>query len=176
MLSGAVPGHNLRHQDQEKNDLLLLQPDSSLCAHRLHGCSWLHPPTWLGREAFLRWENPPLSIKRPQSYLCKICVHQCLNPIETSNRRRENYYDKGKFNLAEKKPRRVIRKVEDLADISGEIGKEIRWGGGGEEVAVIGLLVITKVFRCNSPSFTYGISRQCFGHHADHVPANTIVR
>ena len=75
------------------------------------------------------------------------------------------------MNLAEKKPRRVIRKVEDLADISGEIGREIR-----EKVAVIGLLVITKVFRCNSPSFTYGISRQCFGHHADHVPANTIVR
>ena len=75
--------------------------------------------------------------KTPQSYLCKICVHQCLNPIETSNRRRENYYDKGKFNLAEKKPRRVIRKVEDLPDISGEIGREIRGGwGGGEEVAV----------------------------------------
>jgi hypothetical protein len=37
-----------------------------------------------------------------------------------------NSRHKGKFNLAEKKPRRVIRKVEDLADISGGIGKEIR--------------------------------------------------
>ena len=83
-----------------------------------------------------------------------------------------NSCHKGKFNLAEKKPRRVIRKVEDLADKSGEIGKEIRGG----EVAAIGLLVITKVFRCNSPSFTYGISRQCFGHHADHIPSNTTVR
>ena len=37
-----------------------------------------------------------------------------------------NSCHKGKFNLGEKKPRRVIRKVEDLADKSGEIGKEIR--------------------------------------------------
>ena len=79
------------------------------------------------------------------------------------------------MNLAEKKPRRVIRKVEDLADISGEIGRDLRQGGG-EKVAVIGLLVITKVFRCNSPSFTYGISRQCFGHNADNIPSNTTVR
>lgn len=56
-----------------------------------------------------------------------------------------NSWHKGKLNLAEKKPRRVIRKVEDLPDISGEIGREIR-GGGGEEVAAIGLLVITKSF------------------------------
>ena len=54
-----------------------------------------------------------------------------------------NSWHKGKLNLAEKKPRRVIRKVEDLPDISGEIGREIR---GGEEVAAIGLLVITKSF------------------------------
>ena len=65
VLSRALPGHNLHHQAASKNLVLLLQPDSSLRAHRLHGCSWLHPPTWLGREAFLRWENPPMSIKRP---------------------------------------------------------------------------------------------------------------
>ena len=70
--------------------------------------------------------------KKPQTSLCKICVHQGLNPIETSNRRREILLGipatKGKLNLAEKKPRRVIRKVEDLPDISGEIGSRIRRG------------------------------------------------
>ena len=43
-----------------------------------------------------------------------------------------NFCHKGKSNLAEKKPRRVIQKVEDLPDISGEISREIR---GGEEGA-----------------------------------------
>ena len=57
VLSGALPGHNLHHQAASKNLVLLLQPDSSLRAHRLHGCSWLHPPTRLGREAFLGWET-----------------------------------------------------------------------------------------------------------------------
>ena len=73
--------------------------------------------------------------KKAQASLCKICVHQGLNPIETSNRREILLgipATKGKLNLAEKKPRRVIRKVEDLPDISGEIGREIR---GGEEGA-----------------------------------------
>ena len=71
-----------------------------------------------------------------------------LKPHRNQQQKKKNIIThsrhKGKFNLAEKKPRRVIRKVEDLPDISGEIGREIR--GGGEGVAAIGLLVITKSF------------------------------
>ena len=51
MLSRALPGHHLHHQDPAEDDVLLLQSDRALPPHLLDGHPWLHSPTRLGREA-----------------------------------------------------------------------------------------------------------------------------
>ena len=55
VLSRAIPRHHLHHQDQTADCVLLLQPDSSLCAHRLHGSPGIYPPARLRRETLIRW-------------------------------------------------------------------------------------------------------------------------
>ena len=53
MLSGAVPGHHLHHQDPPEDALLLLQPDRALSADRLHGGAGLHAAPGLRGEALV---------------------------------------------------------------------------------------------------------------------------
>ena len=55
VLPRPLPRHHLHPQDPPANPLLLLQPDSSLCADRLYGGPGLHPPARLRGEAFTRW-------------------------------------------------------------------------------------------------------------------------
>ena len=72
VLSRALPRHNFHNQDQEKDTLLLLQPDSSLCAHCLHGCSRLHPAPRLGGEAVPRWRKITEVCEHRNGVLCLI--------------------------------------------------------------------------------------------------------
>ena len=54
VLPRAVCGHHLHHQHQTENSVLFLQPDSSLCSHRVHGRAGLHAATGLWGETVTR--------------------------------------------------------------------------------------------------------------------------
>ena len=77
VLSWAVSWHHLHDKDSAENSLLFFQPDSSLRAHCLHGCSWVHSSSRLRREAVFRWDTIYHFFVSSGTYLFESLIKLC---------------------------------------------------------------------------------------------------